>query len=108
MPLRISAFPKCFLDDIASHRSMSVFDWISMAGQLDCEGLELYEGFLLTLDSAYLDSVTEALRSGGFEMPMLCCSPDFTNPDADYRKAQLEHECEMIRVARRLGGAGTV
>jgi sugar phosphate isomerase/epimerase len=108
MPLRISAFPKCFLDDIAIYRSMSVFDWISMAGQLDCEGLELYEGFLVTLDSAYLDKVAEALRFGGFEMPMLCCSPDFTNPDADYRKAQVEHECEMIRVARRLGGAGTV
>jgi sugar phosphate isomerase/epimerase len=68
----------------------------------------LYEGFLLTLDPAYLDSVGEALQAGKFAMPMLCCSPDFTSPDSDYRKAQVYHECEMIRVARKLGGPGAV
>jgi sugar phosphate isomerase/epimerase len=41
-------------------------------------------------------------------MPMLCCSPDFTNPNADARKRAIERECELVRVARRLGGPGTV
>ena len=30
-------------------------------------------------------------------MPMLCCSPDFTNPDPDARKRAVEREAEMIR-----------
>jgi sugar phosphate isomerase/epimerase len=85
---------------------MTVFEWIEMARQLDAEGLEMYDGFFTSLDSAYLDRVGEAIRQAGFEMPMLCCSPDFTHPDPDARKRAVEHEAELIRITRRLGGAG--
>jgi sugar phosphate isomerase/epimerase len=108
MPLRISAFPKCYIERIASDRTMTVFEWIDMARALDADGLEMFDGFFTSLDSAYLDRVGEAIHAAGFVMPMLCCSPDFTNPDADGRKRAIEREAEMIRVARRLGGPGTV
>jgi sugar phosphate isomerase/epimerase len=108
MPLRISAFPKCYLDTIAGARTMSVFDWIEQARTLDCDGLEMYEGFFTSLEPAYLDSVADAIRATGREMPMLCCSPDFTNPDADARKRAIDKEAEMVRVTRRLGGPRTV
>jgi sugar phosphate isomerase/epimerase len=87
---------------------MSVFDWIDMAKQLDADGLEMYEGFLTSLDDEYLDRVGEAIHNAGFEMPMLCCSPDFTAPDADQRKRAIDSEIRMIGIARRLGGPGTV
>ncbi len=102
--MKIAAFPKCYLDEISQHRTMSVFDWIEMARPLGAEGLEMYEGFFTSLDDAYIDSVGEAIAATGCAMPMLCCSPDFTNPDADARKRALDHEAEMIRVTRRLGG----
>jgi sugar phosphate isomerase/epimerase len=105
---KISAFPKCFLDKIAGERSMSLFDWVEMAKSLDADGLEMYDGFFTSLESGYLDSVAEAIHSAGFEMPMLCCSPDFTHPDPDVRKRCVDREIEMVRVARRLGGPGTV
>jgi sugar phosphate isomerase/epimerase len=108
MPLRVSAFPKCYLDKIAGERSMSVFDWIEQARSLDCDGLEMYEGFFTSLDPGYLDSVAEAIRATGREMPMLCCSPDFTNPDPDARRRAIDKECEMVRVTRRLGGPRAV
>lgn len=108
MPLKISAFPKCYLDDISVHRSLSVFDWIEMAKTLDADGLEMYEGFFTSLDAGYLDSVAEAIHGAGFAMPMLCCSPDFTHPDADERKRQWDREAKMIAVARRLGGKNVV
>jgi sugar phosphate isomerase/epimerase len=108
MPLKLSAFPKCYLDQIAGERSMSVFDWIEMAKSLDADGLEMYEGFFTSLEPGYLDSVGDAIRSAGFEMPMLCCSPDFTNPDADGRKRAVDREAEMVRVTRRLGGPRAV
>ena len=104
MPLKLSAFPKCYLDRIAGERTMSVFEWIEMAKPLDADGLEMYEGFFTSLDPGYLDSVGDAIRAAGFAMPMLCCSPDFTNPDADARKRAVDREAEMVRVARRLGG----
>jgi sugar phosphate isomerase/epimerase len=108
VPPKLSAFPKCYLDRIAAARSMSVFEWIEEAKQLDADGLEMYEGFFTSLDSGYLDSVAEAIRDAGFAMPMLCCSPDFTNPDPDIRKRAVEHEAAMVRVTQRLGGPGTV
>ncbi len=108
MPLKISAFPKCYLDRIAGDRSMTVFEWVEMARTLDADGLEMYEGFFTSLDPGYLDTVGDAIRTAGFAMPMLCCSPDFTNPDADARKRAVDREIEMVRVARRLGGPGTV
>ncbi len=108
MSPKIAAFPKCYLDEIASARTMSVFDWVEMAKGLDADGLEMYEGFFTSLDTAYLARVQDAIHGAGFEMPMLCCSPDFTSPREEARKQAVEHEAEMIRVARRLGGPGTV
>ncbi|MCI0699518.1 MAG: sugar phosphate isomerase/epimerase [Planctomycetia bacterium] len=108
MPLRISAFPKCFLDRIAGERSMSVFEWIELSRSLDCDGLEMYEGVFTSLEPGYLDSVADAIRATGRAMPMLCCSPDFTNPDKDARKRAIEKEIEMVRITRRLGGPRSV
>ena len=86
MKPKIAAFPKCYLEQIAGHRSMSIFEWIEMARSLDADGLEMYEGFFTSLDDGYIDSVGEAIRSAGFAMPMMCCSPDFTQPDPAARQ----------------------
>ena len=104
---QISAFPKCYLEEIASGR-MSVFEWINMARDLDADGLEMYEGFFTSLDHGYIDSVRDAIESAGFTMPMLCCSPDFTAPAADDRKRAIDHEAKMIEVSARLGHPGVV
>jgi sugar phosphate isomerase/epimerase len=108
MPLQISAFPKCYIDRIAGDRSLSVFDWIEMARSLDADGLEMYDGFFTSLEAGYLDRVGEAIHQAGFAMPMLCCSPDFTNPDPDGRQRAVDREAQMIQVARRLGGPRVV
>lgn len=105
---RISAFPKCYLDEISQTRSMSVFDWIEQAQQLDADGLEMYEGFFTSLDDSYLDEVATAIREAGFAMPMLCCSPDFTHPQAEQRAKAIDYQQQMIRVAHKLGGEGVV
>ncbi|MDE0080934.1 MAG: sugar phosphate isomerase/epimerase [Caldilineaceae bacterium] len=106
--MKIAAFPKCYLDDISLHRTMSVFDWIDRAGELGAEGLEMYEGFFWSLDDAYIDSIGEAIEGAGFAMPMLCCSPDFTDPDPGARERAVEREAQMIEITRRLGGPGAV
>lgn len=83
---------------------MTVFQWIEMARELDAEGLEMYDGFFTSLDDAYIDRVGDAIHTAGFAMPMLCCSPDFANPDPDARQRAWERECELIRITRRLAG----
>jgi len=105
---KISAFPKCYLDEISQKRTMSVFDWIEMAKGLPAQGLEMYEGFLWELSDGFLMKLRDALTSANFHMPMLCCSPDFTHPDAAKRQAAIEYQKRMIEVAFKLGGQGTV
>ena len=100
--IKIAAFPKCYLE-IIPHQ-MTVFDWIEQSKTLGAEGLEMYERFFTSLDDGFLDGVGEALQQAGYAMPMLCCSPDFTNPDPDGRKRAVEFEADMIRVTARLGG----
>jgi sugar phosphate isomerase/epimerase len=108
MSLKLAAFPKCFIDQIAGSRTMSVFDWIDMACSLDADGLEMYDGFFTSLDGSYIDRLGEVIHKAGFAMPMLCCSPDFTNPDPDARKRAIDRETVLIGVARQLGGPGAV
>lgn len=109
MGIRIAAYPKCFEYEIGLHRTMSVFDWISMAeAYLDVEGLEMYDRFFTSLDRDYLLQVVEAVTDAGLIIPMLICSPDFTHPDPDERKRAIEYEVKMIEVAAILGGTGTV
>jgi sugar phosphate isomerase/epimerase len=105
---KLSAFPKCYLDQIAGERSMSVFDWIEQAKSLDADGLEMYEGFFPGLDNASIDRVGEAISSAGFAMPMLCCSPDFTHPDPEARESAVDRQAVMIHITRRLGGERAV
>jgi sugar phosphate isomerase/epimerase len=105
---RLSAFPKCYIDRIAGDRSMSVFDWIEMARSLDADGLEMYEGFFESLDDAYIHKLGLAIRAAGFAMPMLCCSPDFTDPDPEARHRAVDRQVQMVKIAARLGGPGTV
>jgi sugar phosphate isomerase/epimerase len=102
--MKLAAFPKCFMDHLVRDRTMSVFDWIEMAADLPVDGLELYDGFLLSLEEPYLEKVRAAIERHKFEMPMLCYSPDFTQPEAEARRVEIEKQKRMIEVTAFLGG----
>ena len=93
---RIAAFPKCYMDDLCVTRTMSLFDWIEQAATLGVAGLEMYPGFFASFERTYLEDVRAALARHNLLMPMLCASPDFTQPDSAARRAQIEHMRQMI------------
>jgi sugar phosphate isomerase/epimerase len=103
--MKLSAFPKCYMDELSVDRTMSLFDWIDMAAGLEVDGLEMYSGFLTSLDHEYLDRVKDAINRHGLAMPMMCCSPDFTQPDDAEWRREIERERTMIDVTARLGGS---
>jgi len=37
---------------------------------------------------------------------MMCCSPDFTHPDADERARAVDNQARIMRITRELGGPG--
>ncbi len=100
---KLAAFPKCFMDQLCVDRSMTVFEWIALAATLDIEGLEFYSGFLED-DEQFLNKVKIALESHNFAMPMLCCSPDFTQPDPLLLEEEIEREKRMVEITAFFGG----
>ena len=101
--ISIAVFPKCWIDDICSHR-MSLFEWIQVSVELECEGLELYNLFLESHELSYLSEIRRRIESEGMCMPMMCHSSDFTIPDENARKEEIRKQQEMIRVTAELGG----
>jgi sugar phosphate isomerase/epimerase len=100
---RLAAFPKCFMDQLCVQHTMTVLQWIELAATLDVQGLEFYSGFLRD-DPAFLREVKDALEAHRLAMPMLCCSPDFTQPDPALLQAEVEREKRMIELTAFFGG----
>jgi sugar phosphate isomerase/epimerase len=92
------------MDELVRDRTMTLFQWIDMAADLPVDGLELYDGTLTSFDDAYLEKVREAHARHKLEMPLLCCSSDFTQPRAEDRRKEVEHEKLMVDITARLGG----
>lgn len=101
MPL--AAFPKCFLDALCVHHTLTVEQWITQAAALDVDGVELYWGFA-PRDPADIQRVRALAERKNLRLPMMCYSPDFTIPDAAGRAAEVEKEKRAIEVTAALGG----
>jgi sugar phosphate isomerase/epimerase len=100
---RLAVFPKCYMDQLCVHHTMSLFEWIDLAATLGVDGLEFYSGFLND-DEAFLNAVKDSLEKHRLAMPMLCCSPDFTQPDPALLAAEVEREKRMIELTAFFGG----
>lgn len=103
MKPRLAAFPKCYLDELCVHRTMTLVEWIEIGATLGVEGLEFYSGFIED-NEAFLREAKASLEKHGLQMPMLCCSPDFTEPDADLLEVQIARERRMIEITAFFGG----
>lgn len=103
MKPRLAAFPKCFMDELCIHRTMTVVQWIELASTLGIDGLEFYSGFLEE-DEDFLHEVKSSLEHHGLAMPMMCCSPDFTEPDPLLLQREVDREKKMIRMTAFFGG----
>jgi sugar phosphate isomerase/epimerase len=101
---RLAAFPKGFFDALVA-RTMTVFRWIDLAGELDLDGIELYPKFLDSFESAYLKRVRTEAAARGLAIPMMCHSPDFTQTDAALRQREVERTKDLFRVTAELGGS---
>lgn len=104
--VKLSAFPKCWIEDLCEGR-MSLLEWIDLSLQLECDGLELYSGFLTSYDDAYLASIRKYVEERGMALPMMCYSPDFTVPEKEQRDEEIKKQKEIIRVTAQLGGKFT-
>ena len=92
------------MDALCIDGSMKVEEWIRLAATLDIDGLEFYSGFLEMEDPKNWSRFRSMVEEYGMCIPMLCCSPDFTHPDPDFRQQQIELEKKWIDMTAALGG----
>lgn len=103
--VKLAAFPKGYMDELCEG-TMPLEAWIEEAATLNIDGLELYPEFLTGLSLERLQKVRELAYAKKLEIPMMCTSPDFTHPDPAFRKQQVHHMQEMIRLMEVLAPEG--
>jgi len=99
---KLAAFPKGFIKPLVSGQ-MSIYEWIKLADGLRIDGLEFYNNFADVKDPANWPKIRKAVEDTGMVIPMMCASPDFTIPDATFRKKEVEHEIKAIEMSAALG-----
>ena len=102
---KLAAFPKAYMHALCRDGSMTVQQWIELATPLGLDGLEWYAGFLEMADESNWVRFRREVEARGMEIPMLCCSPDFTHPDAEFRAREIERQRGWIDMAARLGAS---
>lgn len=99
---KLATFPKAELDDLVKG-SMSLSDYLDFASGLDIDGVELYPLIADLKDPGSWGDYRQTCSDMGLEIPMLCCSPDFTHPDPAFRAQEIEKEKKWIEMAYALG-----
>jgi sugar phosphate isomerase/epimerase len=100
---RLAAFPKAFMRPLCKDGTMALREWVDLAAPLGLDGLEYYSGFLELADPVRWPEARRTVEAAGLVIPMLCCSPDFSHPDAAFRQTEIEKEKNWIRMAAALG-----
>jgi sugar phosphate isomerase/epimerase len=91
------------MDELCVHKTMTLIEWIELAATLGVDGLEFYSGFLED-DEAFLKATKRVLEEHRLQMPMLCCSPDFTETDPSRLQGEIDREKRMIEITAFFGG----
>jgi sugar phosphate isomerase/epimerase len=102
---KLAAFPKAFMQALCKDGTMKVSEWINLAVKLDIDGLEWYAGFLEMADESNWKRFRSEVEANGKSIPMMCCSPDFTHPDAAFRQREIEKQKRWIDMTYALGGS---
>ena len=99
----LAVFPKAFMQELCKDGSMTLSQWITLAGSLEIDGLEWYAGFLEMADESNWSRFRQEVEDHGKVIPMLCCSPDFTHPDSGFRENEIAKQKRWIEMAYALG-----
>ena len=102
---KLAVFPKAYMQDLCKTGTMKVAEWIDLATSLEVDGLEWYAGFLEMADNSNWELFRKRVEEKGKEIPMLCCSPDFTHPDKSFRQNEIKKQKHWIAMTKALGGS---
>jgi sugar phosphate isomerase/epimerase len=100
---QLCAVPKLWMQQLCKTGEITLRQWLDIAAELKLDGVEWYSGFLEMNDEANWSPLRQYAADRGLAIPMMCCSPDFTHPDAAFRAAEIAKEKHWIRMSAALG-----
>ncbi|MDI9600856.1 MAG: sugar phosphate isomerase/epimerase family protein [Armatimonadota bacterium] len=101
--MRMSVVPLIFFDDIAIRRTRTLGEVAGIVRELGAEGIEAYYKYFDDLKPETLDAQRRAANDQGIEFSSFCSGPDFSHPDPEARKREVEGFKRHIDAAAYLG-----
>lgn len=103
---RLAAFPKGFFYQLIDRHELTIEDFIMRAPSLGVAGVELYPGFLPGTSDADVARLRHVAEAAEIELPMMCSSPDFINPEPGAWDRAVGKVREMVDVMVELNPPG--
>ncbi len=100
---KLAAFPKAYMHALCKDGTMLVSEWIKLAATLEVQGIEWYAGFLEMANRENWPLFRQQVEDVGMVIPMMCCSPDFTHPEAAFRNHEIAKQKNWIDMSEVLG-----
>ncbi len=82
------AFPKGYFDDLCSG-NRTLRSWIDEAATLEVDGIEMYPHFYRDRSPQAISDIHRYAHSKHLLIPMMCTSPDFTQPEEERRAEEI-------------------
>ncbi len=102
--MKLSVLPVSLFSDITSEK-MSIAEWAAYAQSLGTDGFDISSMFFKNHTTTYIQSIQEELKQRGvtIQPTMVCCYPDFTNPDPVERQRQIDFFNRDVALASLFG-----
>jgi sugar phosphate isomerase/epimerase len=100
--MKLSCLPVSFFDEILGGR-MSVGQWAAMGAAVGLDAVDMSILFVPDRSPQALVSLRREIEDAGMRLTMLTSYPDFTHPDPDQRRRELELERGVVDAAAALG-----
>jgi sugar phosphate isomerase/epimerase len=99
--LPLAVFPKCFINELCSGE-MTLNQWIDSSSKLDADGHEFYWPFT-PANSEQRRQIAARVAAQNRSIPMMCYSPDFTQPEREAREAEVRKQKQVLLACSDLG-----
>lgn len=100
--MKLSVNSILFFKQMVFDKTMTLEDWFNIVDELNLYGTEIQHNCMESYEPGYVRQIQEALQQHGLAVSQYIGAPDFTNPDPEYRAAQVRKLKADIAVAAQL------
>jgi sugar phosphate isomerase/epimerase len=102
--MKLSSLPVSLYHDLSSG-ALTLAGWFNLAGRLGLDGADISVAHLASREVDYLSELRHQAEAAGVQIVMLVSYSDFTQPEAEERRRQLEVLKLNIETAAHLGAS---